>query len=90
VSLFTGAGPSLARIIVTELIRGGRLRDEEYVTVAQAARQFGLSQRHLRRLLSVGTIPATKPGHDWLVKPSAVAVYVKQEHPPGRKRKSTG
>ena len=64
--------------------------DEEYITVAQAARRFGLSTRQISRLLQTGTIPGIKPGHDWLVKPSAVMEYLRQERRPGRKPHQTG
>ena len=64
--------------------------DEEYITVAQAARRFGLSTSHLRGLLRKAIIPGIKPGHDWLVKPSAVMEYVRQERRPGRKPRRTG
>jgi excisionase family DNA binding protein len=53
--------------------------------VAQAARQFGISARQLSRLLHDGIIPGIKPGHDWLVKPSAVMEYLQQQRRPGRK-----
>ena len=60
--------------------------DEEYITVAEASKRAGLSMRHLARLLRDGTIEGIKPGHDWLVKPSAVMEYLRQERKPGRKR----
>lgn len=59
--------------------------DEEYITVAQAAQRVGLSARHIRWLLQRGLISGIKPGHDWLVKPSAVMAYLQQERRPGRK-----
>ena len=62
--------------------------EDEYVTVAQAARLCGLSRRHLQWLLQQGTIPGIKPGHDWLVRPSAVMTYLKDRRPPGRPRKT--
>jgi excisionase family DNA binding protein len=62
--------------------------EDEYVTVAQAARQSGLSRRQLARLLQAGTIPGIKPGHDWLVRPAAVAQYLRERRPPGRPRKA--
>jgi len=62
--------------------------NDEYVTVAQAAQQSGLSRRQLARLLQEGTIPGIKPGHDWLVRPSAVTIYLKERRPPGRPRKA--
>ncbi len=46
--------------------------DEEYITVAQASRRFGLSTGHISRLLKESKIQGIRPGHDWLVKPSAV------------------
>ncbi len=61
--------------------------DEEYVTVAQAARLSGLSMRHLQWLLKRGMIPGIKPGHDWLVRPSAVMTYRRERRRPGRPRK---
>jgi excisionase family DNA binding protein len=65
------------------------LADEEYITVAQAARLAGLTTRHITRLLQRGTIPGVKPGRDWLVKPSAVMTYLEQERRPGRKPRAT-
>ena len=59
--------------------------DEEYITVAQAARLSGLSAGHLSRLLKQGKIPGVRPGHDWLVKPSAVMEYLREGRRPGRK-----
>jgi excisionase family DNA binding protein len=61
------------------------LANEEYITVAQASQQAGLTPRHIRWLLQRGIIPGIKPGHDWLVKPSAVMEYLRQERRPGRK-----
>lgn len=59
--------------------------DEEYITVSQAARITGLSSSQIARLLRQGDIKGIKPGHDWLLKPSAVMEYLKQERKPGRK-----
>jgi excisionase family DNA binding protein len=61
------------------------LPDEEFITVAQAAKQAGITARHIRWLLQRGIIFGIKPGHDWLVKPSAVMEYLRQERRPGRK-----
>jgi excisionase family DNA binding protein len=60
--------------------------DEEYISVAQAAQCSGLSRRQIQRLLQNGVIPGIKPGHDWLVKLSAVMAYLRGEHKPGPKR----
>jgi len=61
--------------------------DEEYITVAQASHLSGLSRRHLTRLLQNGTIEGLKPARDWLVKPSAVREYLRQERKPGPRPK---
>jgi excisionase family DNA binding protein len=60
---------------------------EEYITVVEASRRSGLSAGHIARLLRGGQLEGIKPGHDWLVKPTAVMAYLKQERKPGRKRK---
>ena len=59
--------------------------DEEYITVAQASKLSGLSASQIARLLREGRIEGIKPGHDWLLKPSAVMEYLRQERKPGRK-----
>ena len=59
--------------------------DEEYITAAQAARLSGLTPRHIRWLLQRDVISGIKPGHDWLLKPSAVMDYLRRERKPGRK-----
>jgi excisionase family DNA binding protein len=63
------------------------LPDEEYITVVAASKQSGLSTRQIQRLLRDGTIPGIKPGHDWLVKLSAVMGYRREGRRPGRKPK---
>src|SRR4051812_35667023 len=60
--------------------------DEEYITVAQASKLSGLSASQIAKLLRQGVITGIKPGHDWLLKPSTVMDYLKQERKPGRKR----
>jgi excisionase family DNA binding protein len=66
----------------------GWLPDEEYITVAQASKLSGLSASQIARLLRQGEIEGVKPGHDWLVKPSAVMEYLKRERRPGRKKRT--
>jgi excisionase family DNA binding protein len=65
------------------------LPDEEYITVAQASKLSGLSTRQIASLLKRGVIPGIKPGHDWLVKPSAVMGYLRLKRAPGRPRINT-
>ena len=64
--------------------------DEEYITVSEAAKRTGLSMRQISRLLRDGTIVGIKPGHDWLVRPSAVMEYLRSVRKPGRKKKTDG
>jgi excisionase family DNA binding protein len=64
------------------------LRDEEYITAAQAAKLSGLTDRHIRWLLQRGIIEGIRPGHEWLVKPSTMMEYLRRERKPGRRRSS--
>jgi excisionase family DNA binding protein len=63
------------------------LPDEEYITVAEASRRSGLSIRQIQWLLHRHVIEGLKPGRDWLVKPSAVMSYLREERRPGRKKR---
>jgi len=63
------------------------LPDEEYITVAAAAKQSGLSERQIQRLLREGIIPGNKPSRDWQVQLSAVMAYRRERRRPGRKPK---
>jgi excisionase family DNA binding protein len=51
-------------------------------SVKDAARAFGISESHCRRLLEQGKIQGTKLGHDWVVR---VLKYKRKRRP---KRKS--
>ena len=64
--------------------------DEEYITAAQAARLSGLTARQIRGLLQRGVIAGFKPGHEWLVRPSAVMEYLREERKPGPKKRTPG
>jgi excisionase family DNA binding protein len=61
--------------------------DEEYITVTQAAQIAGLTTRHIRWLLQQGVLQGIKPGHDWLLKRSAVMDYLRQDRKPGPRAK---
>ncbi len=61
------------------------MRRDDYTTVTAAAKQFGISPRHLRYLLQRGIIEGVKPSRDWLVRPSAVAEYLRRGVKPGPK-----
>jgi excisionase family DNA binding protein len=66
----------------------GCLPHEDYITVSQASRLSGLSPRQIQWLLKNGIMEGIKPGHDWLLRPSAVMEYLKHRKRPGRKRKN--
>jgi excisionase family DNA binding protein len=64
------------------------MSEAEYLTVTQAARLSGLSPGHIAKLLRSGQLLGIKPGHDWLVRESAVMDYIRQDRRPGRKPKA--
>lgn len=60
-------------------------KNDELLTVAQAAEASGYSMRMLQRLLAQGKIKGIKPGHDWLTTLEAVLEYkakAKRGRPP--------
>lgn len=59
------------------------MRYDDYTTVTAAAKRFGISPRHLRSLLQRGVVEGVKPSRDWLVRPSAVAEYLRRGLKPG-------
>ena len=62
--------------------------DEEYITVAEAARISGFTTGHLARLLRRGEVAGIKPARDWFVSRAALMAYLKQERKPGPKGKN--
>lgn len=71
-----------------ELSSGGRVADEPFVSVRQAAERSGLSIRQISWLLQHGVIETIKPGHDWLLRMSSLTAYLKTDRKPGPKPKS--
>jgi excisionase family DNA binding protein len=49
------------------------------ISVTEAARRAGITDRHIRRLIRDGAIQATRIGRAWLVDAESVAAY--QRHP---------
>jgi len=49
------------------------------ISVTEAARRAGITDRHVRRLIRDGVIQATRIGRAWLVDAASVAAY--QRHP---------
>jgi excisionase family DNA binding protein len=57
------------------------------ISVTEAARRAGITDRHVRRLIHDGVLQATRLGRAWLVDAKSVAAY--QKHPTmGRPKQS--
>jgi excisionase family DNA binding protein len=57
------------------------------ISVTEAARRAGITDRHIRRLIADGVIKAARVGRAWLVDAKSVAAY--QKHPTmGRPKQS--
>jgi excisionase family DNA binding protein len=57
------------------------------ISVTEAARRAGITDRHIRRLIHDGVLQATRIGRAWLVDAASVAAY--QKHPTmGRPKQS--
>ncbi len=48
----------------------------ELITLAEAARRYGLSHDYLRRVAGKGRLKAQKVGRDWLTTAKAVEEYI--------------
>lgn len=61
------------------------------LTVSQAARASGFSVRTVRKAIQVGTLKASKPGHDWLIEADELTRWRedKAAHTRGRRRLAT-
>lgn len=64
-----------------------KLGDEEWITVADAARQSGYSERTIQHLLRTGRIKGMKVRRDWLTTLQAVTDF-KRKAKRGRPRKT--
>lgn len=60
---------------------------EELIPLSKAAELSGLSQRHLRLLLSQKRLWGKKLGRDWFTTVQAVREYLARDRRPGRKSK---
>jgi hypothetical protein len=58
---------------------------KKMITVNQAAEISGLTPRHIRLLLSKGTIWGVKMGRDWFTTEGVVREYIAQDRRPGPK-----
>lgn len=50
--------------------------EDDTITVAEAARVFGINERQLRRLIAKGTIPARRSEGVWLTSREAVQAHI--------------
>jgi hypothetical protein len=55
------------------------LSQDELVSLAEAAAEFGFSAGHLRYLVSRGEIEGRKIGRNWVTTRKAVAEYARDE-----------
>ena len=62
-----------------------RPRWDELITLQEATKLSGLSQRHLRLLVSQGELWGKKLGRDWFTTELAVRGYLARDRRPGPK-----
>ena len=53
-------------------------KNEQWITVAEAARQSGYAVSTIQMLLRTGRIKGIKPGHDWFTTLDAVLDFKKK------------
>lgn len=58
---------------------------EDLISVREAAKIGGLTPRHVRLLLSKGTIWGVKLGRDWFTTEKVIINYIAQDRRPGPK-----
>ncbi|MCC7106248.1 MAG: helix-turn-helix domain-containing protein [Chloroflexi bacterium] len=52
------------------------MEESRYISLSEAAAQFGLSRSQLRLLAQLGRLEAIKIGRNWVTTPEAVAAYL--------------
>ena len=60
---------------------------DELISLQEAAKLSGLSQNHLRRLVSEGEIWGRKLGRDWFTTSRVINEYLARDRRPGPKPK---
>ena len=60
---------------------------DDLISIKEATRFCGLSERHIRLLLKQGKIKGKKLGHDWVTTKEFVSEYINTNRKPGRKPK---
>ncbi|MFC1996633.1 hypothetical protein ACFLXI_03370 [Chloroflexota bacterium] len=58
---------------------------DDLISVKQAADIIGLTPRHVRLLLTRGTIWGVKMGRDWFTTEDVIRAYMVQDRRPGPK-----
>ena len=48
---------------------------DDYVNIREAARQLGIHEESLRRLLRMGSLPAEKVGGQWFIRKEQLALF---------------
>ena len=51
-----------------------------YISLSEAAAEYGISRSHLKLLARSGRLKAFKVGNSWVTTPEAVAAYLKDPH----------
>ena len=59
---------------------------DELISLAEAARRYGFTHRHLRELARKGRLKAVKIARDWLTTPADVEEYIRSRQRRGRYR----
>ena len=62
---------------------------DDLISIKEAARFCGLSERHIRLLLKQEKIKGKKLGHDWVTTKEFVNEYINTNRKPGRKPKNS-
>jgi excisionase family DNA binding protein len=60
-----------------------------YLTVRQAASQYGLSRNQVTYLLRQGILKGRKVERDWLIEEKSLESYIANRPKPGRKERLT-
>ena len=59
----------------------------DYVASREAARRLGIHEESLRRILRIGTLPATKIGGQWFISKDDLATFSATYDPKTGKRR---
>ena len=58
-----------------------------YVNIREAAKQLGIHEESLRRIIRIGTLPAEKIGGQWFISKEQLAIFSNAyDHKTGKRR----